>query len=100
MPAWRSVWRSRASLSIGSRGGPRPRPQPRQAAIVVVARAAERHAQSGGDVAQAQILEARELDGPPLGLRQLRERTPQHPAAFLTRQLAAVRDRRRPHVLE
>ena len=64
----------------------RPRAQAGEPAIVVVARAAERHAEPIGDVAERQLLEADQLEGRALPFGQLFEAGAKEPAALLPRQ--------------
>jgi hypothetical protein len=61
-------------------------PQSLEATIVVMAGAADRHAQPLGDLAQRQVLEAGQLERRTLPRRQLGEPGAQDPAAFLRRE--------------
>src|SRR5215213_4244717 len=62
---------------------PCPLLQPRQAAVVVVACAADRDAEPLGDLAQRQILEAGQLQRPPLVPGKFGECGAKYPAALL-----------------
>jgi hypothetical protein len=64
--------------------------QPREAAIIVVAGAADGHAEPFGDVTQRQVLETGQFERRALPRRQLGEPGAQDPATFLLREPRAA----------
>jgi transcriptional regulator with XRE-family HTH domain len=68
----------------------RPLLQPREATIVIMPSAADRHSEAFGHVAERQVLEAGQFQRGALTLGELGQARPQHPAAFFARQTRGV----------
>lgn len=73
---------------IVERGGPRA--EARQPAVVIVTCAAERDLERGGDLPEAHLLKARQLQRQSLAFRQLRQSCMDHPSALVPRQGVAI----------